>query len=375
MKKIKPENKGITLIALVITIIILLILATISIQSLTNTGLFQKANEAKDKTKNATENQAKTLNEYEDELNKYISETKEYKLADKVKVGDYVKYEPDTASTDSILQELETYSGSDANTTSTSTLTQEKDLNWRVLDIQNGQVRLISELPTTSKITLSGAKGYNNAVYLLDKTCKTLYSKNGYSEKVQNLKIEDIQKYLTYDYTQYENQNVDTGKYGGVKEYTTNRYYPNLFAKEKTGWVNGEQGTELNLSEQTQPINETFTQASKNIKVTQTYWDKTIVLNDFNISKYYELFINNKGNNQIYWISSRCVIAGTNDAYFYVHRVYSGNIDARRICDAYGNESSDSYAYRPVVTLNSNVQIDTTNTGDGSTAEQAYAIK
>ena len=90
MKKIKPENKGITLIALVITIIILLILATISIQSLTNTGLFQKANEAKDKTKNATENQSKTLNEYEDELNKYISETKEYKLADKVKVGDYV---------------------------------------------------------------------------------------------------------------------------------------------------------------------------------------------------------------------------------------------------------------------------------------------
>ena len=276
IKNLKNKQGGITLVALVITIIILLILATISIQSLTNTGLFQKANEAKDKTKNATENQAKTLNEYEDELNKYISETKEYKLADKVKVGDYVKYEPDTASTDSILQELETYSGSDANTT--STLTQEKDLKWRVLDIQNAQVRLISELPTTSKITLSGAKGYNNAVYLLDKTCKTLYSKNGYSEKVQNLKIEDIQKYLTYDYTQYENQNVDTGKYGGVKEYTTNRYYPNLFAKEKTGWVNGEQGTELNLSEQTQPINETFTQASKNIKVTQTYWDKTIVL-------------------------------------------------------------------------------------------------
>ena len=70
---LKNENKGITLVALVITIIILLILATISIQALTNTGLFQKANEAKEKTKNATENQAKILNEYEDELNKYIS--------------------------------------------------------------------------------------------------------------------------------------------------------------------------------------------------------------------------------------------------------------------------------------------------------------
>ena len=71
-KKIK-NNNGITLVALVITIIILLILATISIQSLTNTGLFKKAQEAKEKTQNAEENQAKTLNEYEDELNKYIS--------------------------------------------------------------------------------------------------------------------------------------------------------------------------------------------------------------------------------------------------------------------------------------------------------------
>ena len=40
-------SKGITLVALVITIVILLILAGISIQSLTNTGLFDKANEAK----------------------------------------------------------------------------------------------------------------------------------------------------------------------------------------------------------------------------------------------------------------------------------------------------------------------------------------
>ena len=71
----RKQDKGITLVALVITIIILLILATISIQSLTNTGLLQKAQEAKEKTQNAEENQAKTLNEYEDELNKYISST------------------------------------------------------------------------------------------------------------------------------------------------------------------------------------------------------------------------------------------------------------------------------------------------------------
>ena len=72
-KQKTKDTKGITLVALVITIIILLILATISIQSLTNTGLFKNAQKAKDETQKAAENQAKLLNEYEDELNKYIS--------------------------------------------------------------------------------------------------------------------------------------------------------------------------------------------------------------------------------------------------------------------------------------------------------------
>ena len=65
LKNINKSNNGITLVALVVTIIILLILATISIQSLTNTGLFEKAKEARDKTANAVENQAKTLNGFD----------------------------------------------------------------------------------------------------------------------------------------------------------------------------------------------------------------------------------------------------------------------------------------------------------------------
>ena len=51
MKKYIGKEKGITLVALVITIIILLILATISIQSLTHTGMFASANKAKLDTK------------------------------------------------------------------------------------------------------------------------------------------------------------------------------------------------------------------------------------------------------------------------------------------------------------------------------------
>ena len=78
MKNLKETKKmrenGITLVALVITIIILLILAGISISALTNTGIFQKAKEAKEKTQNAEKEQSQTLSEYEKELNKYTSE-------------------------------------------------------------------------------------------------------------------------------------------------------------------------------------------------------------------------------------------------------------------------------------------------------------
>ena len=49
----KKENKGITLIALVITIIILLILAGISIRALTHTGVFQNAKQAEIENKRA----------------------------------------------------------------------------------------------------------------------------------------------------------------------------------------------------------------------------------------------------------------------------------------------------------------------------------
>lgn len=58
------RQKGITLVALVITIIILLILAGIAISSLTQTGLFEKANEAKQKTEEAQLKENKILENY-----------------------------------------------------------------------------------------------------------------------------------------------------------------------------------------------------------------------------------------------------------------------------------------------------------------------
>ena len=382
MKKTFKNSKGITLVALVITIVILLILAGISISALTNTGIFQKAKDAKQKSEDASLHQNTKLDEYENELDKYLPEQGGEKLVDKVnggtiKVGDYISYTPNGASTEDILQELATYSGNtDSTKNTTSTLTQEIDkktgLKWRVLDVKDEKIRLISDRPTTSKITLYGPKGYNNAVYLLDKTCKTLYNNSKLASNVQNLKIEDIQDHLAYDYTQYTNSNDDTGKYGGTKEYTSSLYrnYPNIFAKEKTGWVDGIKGTELSLSEQTAPINETNTTAKEKIKITQTYWYKTMSANDFNGDSkemYYKLFINNgEKDYNAYWMSSRCVNANSDNANFLVRRVDSGLVGARNLCDSGGCEFSYVFAFRPVITLNSNVQV-TSGNGTEST--------
>ena len=61
-------NKGITLVALVITIIILLILAGVVITALTQTGLFENAKQAKNVTENAQKDENDILLSYENKI-------------------------------------------------------------------------------------------------------------------------------------------------------------------------------------------------------------------------------------------------------------------------------------------------------------------
>lgn len=70
------SNKGITLVALVITIIILLILAGVSIATLGESGLFDKAKEAKNASENASVKENSTLRDYENWVGNYIEEAK-----------------------------------------------------------------------------------------------------------------------------------------------------------------------------------------------------------------------------------------------------------------------------------------------------------
>ena len=94
---LSKKNKGITLVALVITIIILLILAGISISALTNTGIFQKAQDAEGKSKLADAKESMTLLLHEWQVEHVTSDkTLETFLGEKVAdstIEDYKKLE------------------------------------------------------------------------------------------------------------------------------------------------------------------------------------------------------------------------------------------------------------------------------------------
>ncbi len=358
MKKTFKNSKGITLVALVITIIILLILAGISISALTNTGIFQRAKDAKAKSEEAELKQNETLDSYENELDKYLP--KKGDLASKVKIGDYVDYEPDAVDNTELTtlkNNLTKYSGK-SDSTINSNITSEK-LYWRVLDINEttGEVRLISSRPTESTgVELYGYNGYNNCVKLIDDACSTLYNNKTLASKVENVKIEDIQdKMVEKDYSKL------CSEYGKTYELT-NRYYPSILTQEKEQEVNEKVGTELELSEQKSYIEPTDKLEASSLKTKTTGWIKynyeskkmiEWTTADFNNPKYYELFI----NIGTYVMSSRCVGANSDLAGFAVRFVNYIGVNAFGLCDSDGDENGRLCPVRPVITLKSNVQL------------------
>ena len=75
-KKLMKGNRGITLVALVVTIVVLLILAGISLNLvLGENGIITKAQEARDKTEQARINTEKSMNSLEQELLNYVNKT------------------------------------------------------------------------------------------------------------------------------------------------------------------------------------------------------------------------------------------------------------------------------------------------------------
>lgn len=379
------RERGITLIALAVTIVVMLILAGVTIDiTLGDKGIINKAKEAAEKMNSAVEQDEAELNELLNELNEVMNSEWDSNIEipggnnetggggedsggesagdlfddGTIQPGDYVAYTPTG---------LESYvvNGNYSGTGMNQTVTKE-ELNWRVLDkTQEGKLRLISATPTETTVKLQGANGYNNAVYILDELCNTLYK--GENATAKSLKIEDIQNKMNLSVWNYNN----AASYGSTFN-PSNKQYPLMFAQEMGQIVNGRSGS-LDLSEQPSIMTGTGTASTWTVKY--TYWyNQSMGASNYVDPMYHELF--HTAATGTYWLSSRCVDANSNYAFFHVRSVTSSRVDAYLLFRSYGYELSSTYRVRPVVYLESNVKIDTDVAGaNGGSPDTAWVIK
>ena len=417
--ELKQKNqKGITLIALVITIIVLLILAGVTIATLTGeNGILTKATDAKEQTEIGDEQEKVKLSAVgalakdnggeikrsylNDELTSYIgTEGTDYTLSESapfivtysdsgrsyiidengnvseyvdiaqyVKVGAYVNYNPtisDKSGTQVEASKLTytspTGSGTEHGNGYTSTeedggqtFTATVDTKWRVLDIGSGTVTLISENPITTDT--GGNFTMNGAIGYL------------YAERELN----EICKIYGYGYGADTSQ-VTKYNYGGPTD-------GNL-----TGEITGSGARSITIEDINKQAGITETDyttldsnyGSKTNPTTNVYYPTITTPNGNsgsrgvkNLEYTYYYYSNTKIENTdvqnmlfngIYWLASRCINTISGSSSFVVRNVRGSNTDAYYLCLGTRSDlrerTTSSFAVRPIVILKSNV-IDT----------------
>ena len=414
--KRKINNNGITLIALVITIIVLLILAGVSIATLTGeNGILTRASDAKEETGQATAKEkveVEVLGSYDNNGNISIEKLNEnlenvtgltselpieflpatvevdgytviirkdgsvvisewiqtgYEITNgkiTVKVGDYV-LNYDELSNGAQSSKIEV---TESGYTDPQNLTTE-DLGWRILGIgENGGLELISDNPTSAKITLSGETGYLNAEEVLNTTCNELYGQGQYAAGARSLKVEDINKLANYNPKTYSGYG-DLWKYRFSTE--TNSMQSSTSKDKGKNWsdwenihVSGSVYQIFRMPGSTETISAENPKESEEIECTS--YSYTISSNIIDV-KIADMIAKGKEENYIsQWLASCTVFCSSNAASFYVHRVRDGNINYCHLYNSYEYIESPSYTVRPVVTLKSNIQLEG-NSEDGWT--------
>ena len=344
--KTSVNDKGISLIALVITIIVLLIMSGITIANLSGeNGLLDKAKSAKEKSIESQQLEEETIEELNDTLNDRIDDT----VADRtgIEVGDYIDYLPDViSSTVYPKSKLTTYSGSTNNNYDIP----QDTLDWQVLRIySNGSMDIIGS-PTSKTLNLKGVLGYTNGVYLMDDICKTLYSRNSSDIIARNVKLQDFEYWLSSSRNGVTSRNSyisETHKYGDNVTYTTSNKYPPFYKTQKNESDPGSLTTDSSYAQ------------NGDLTVKQTAY--IIPLNENNYSDGYKVLACSTG----YVVASRCVNCLSSYNYFSFYYATSTYFNCLNIFLSYGNGNESEGKLRPVVHLKPKVKI-TVNEGTSS---------
>ena len=290
-KRTSLGEKAITLIALVVTIVMLLILAGVTItMTLGQNGLFTRAragavayneSEVRDDLSmlitqytwdKASEKTDKNLGDYLKDngatsvkanadgttlevtykwytfkVNKdsgEITEVSKGEVSDSPttptiipKVGEIVSYTPDTPSTGYDLSTAK--SGYNSAQTIDGTY---DPTTWKIMEVdENANITKLLGIGSKA-VYLYGATGYNNGVYLLNDICKSRYGNASLGATARSLTIEDIESRMNSKgiaarnaYKGYNNNGI---QYGTTRKHTRSyTEYPAIYAQEKYSGV------------------------------------------------------------------------------------------------------------------------------------------
>ena len=292
-------------------------------------------------------------------------------IADKVKVGDYVEYIPDTA-------EYTTNTNNTGYTSAQTFKTQSKD--WRVLykNTETGEVLLTTNGivndgtgEKNEKMCLVGTKGYFRGQTELNNICKALYSNSSLGITARSMTVEDLNKACNYTPSEpttryaYYPSGTTFAEGDTTIEYNDKIYTKTAHASSTAKFYTSDGGG----IEKTDSDGFTYREpeAGNPVYITQTYYSYTPSSKNSTVGS---ILGSSYG-----WLASPCVDLSSSYANFFVRVARSSSVYAGYLYDSSGYTDSYSYGVRPLVSLGSMLQIDTGDTArDGSTSAKAWKI-
>ena len=381
----RRKEKGITLVALVITVVILIILASITLSfTLGENGIISKAQKAAQLTEEASANEEMGL--YLTDIKLSQMDNGNFRLADylssnigKNGLEDFSNngdgYGQVSYKGHNFLVNLEdytyTYQGESDGTVNRllkqvlgnnnedvpgiamveAGEIETEDLGWKVLSVnEDGSVNLIANRNTGFEVSLSGINGYTNGVKALNEICAKLYGGlkvNG--EKVISARSVNVEDFYNITY-----------KLG--KEYTTQKIQPYINTLD----VANDNYSSDQIESYIDPSNTSGEQA-KNTQMLLTGTGMTIRTVGTRTAKETASMINT-GNN--YWLATRFsestydskgnTVPDTEDVRYEIYRInyiradgaYTGyEIFRVNNHEQKGSNSTYNCALRPVITV------------------------
>ena len=415
-KEIK-QNKGITLIALVITIIVLLILAGVAIAMLSGeNGILRKAAEAKTKTDEAQTSETEDLKGLEylikkntgDRCWQYKKDTngKNTIITDgtiELPIGTYINYDPTKDENGKEIEKtITSNAGSPVDKATTSyyaasekvlaegngygpqTFNNKATTNgWRLLgvDEKTGELLIISadavKTIDDKNFHLGGITGYNYGEGELNKVCSVFGSGYG-ATGARSVNIDDVNKITGYNPNNvgvYDPNQTGTGKkylQGSLNEYGNQVTYSWTSTENQISVLGSntkdDTGSQDNYAKYgfnwydiaSKTWKKSVQNTSNPIKIVtlkSNYYYYSPSLNTES-EEYKTIFKTTEGVNTAYWLASSFINTLHHGALFGMHNVARiGQVHYYYLYYSFGTAGSRDSGVRPVVSLKADIEL------------------